>query len=174
MDDDQTSKPSASWTYRANPNWYRASEGLPYLEGIDYALNPGAHGRRGAVQGQAPLGPADAESGQRANRIKRENPEALLVPADADQGNGSYRAALRPSSVPDSPLMDIRVLQAASMLIDRDALNDVFGNVSNLGKQGLEVESVWHSHTPASWAGIWLDPKAGKLGPDSKLVPAQP
>jgi ABC-type transport system substrate-binding protein len=165
-------KPSASWTYRANPNWHRTSEGLPYLEGIDYAL----------IQE-----PAVAEAQFKAGRlwslntpnpdnvltIKRENPGALLYQQTPRQGNGGYRL-LSPSKRPDSPLMDARVLQAASMLIDRDALNDVFGNTGNFSKQGLEVESVWHSHTPASWSSIWLDPKSGKLGPDSKFFQHNP
>ena len=98
-------KPSASWTYRRNPNWYRASEGLPYLEGIDYAL----------IQE-----PTVAEAQFKAKRlwslptpnpdnvltIKRENPEALLYQQTPTQGNGGYRL-LSPSKRPDSPLMDV-------------------------------------------------------------------
>jgi ABC-type transport system substrate-binding protein len=65
---------------------------------------------------------------------------------------------------------DVRVRYAMSMIIDRDTMTDVFANVAGFAKEGIELETGWHSHFPVSWgaSGVWLDPKAGKLGDPSK------
>ena len=164
-------EPSVGWSYRRNPNWHRAAE-RPYLEGIDYALIP----ETAATEGQFSAGAlwsynAPAES---VIPLKNQNPKALLYSQSPLLGNGGYRA-MGLSKKPDSPLVrDVRIRRALSMLIDRDGLNEVFGNINAFEAAGIEVESAWHSHTPCSWNTIWLDPKEGKLGDTSKYFQYDP
>jgi ABC-type transport system substrate-binding protein len=100
-------------------------------------------------------------------------PEAELHGTSPLVGNGSMRI-MNLSKLPTSPLKDKRVRQALAMLIDRDLMIEVFGNVSGFEAEGVPVETAWHSHTPASWPGIWLDPKANKLGSASKYFHHDP
>jgi len=162
---------SLGWSYQRNPNWYRASEGLPYLDGLDYALIPEVT----VVEAQfkAKRLWSYAPSSEHVLRLKKENPDALMYQTTPKQGNGGTRVMV-PSKIPGNPLLDTRVLHAISMLIDRDLLIEVFGDVSNFEKEGIPLETAWHSHIPASWASIWQDPKAGKMGEESKWFQHNP
>jgi ABC-type transport system substrate-binding protein len=164
-------EPSVGWSYERNPNWRRANE-RPFLDGIEYALIP----ETAAIESQFNAGTLwsynpPAES---VLPMKRQKPDARLFSQTPTLGNRGYRA-MGLSKKPDSPLQkDVRLRRAISMLIDRDGLNEVFGNITTFESNGVEVESVWHSHTPASWNTIWLDPKAGKLGDASKYFHHNP
>ena len=63
-----------------------------------------------------------------------------------------------------SPFLDTRVRRAVSMLIDRETFIDVFYNVSAYEKEGLPVESRWHSHFAAGEPPYWIDPQGKDLG----------
>jgi ABC-type transport system substrate-binding protein len=88
-------------------------------------------------------------------------------------GNGGY-TVLALSKKPDSPFKDVRLRQAVSLLIDRDAFIDAFYNVSKLQSLGLTVESAWNSHVPSSWKAIWLDPQTSALGDGAKYFKHDP
>jgi ABC-type transport system substrate-binding protein len=55
------------------------------------------------------------------------------------------------------------VRKAMSMLIDRDLWIDTFYGVSDFAKDGLPLETRWHSHVFAG-EEAWLDPRARDLG----------
>jgi ABC-type transport system substrate-binding protein len=105
--------------------------------------------------------------------LKEQRPQANLYVRSPSSGNGGY-PAMGLSKKPDSPLQDIRLRQALSMLIDRDLLNEIFGDIERFAAAGIEVESLWHSHTPASWSTVWLDPKSDALGEGAKNFPYNP
>jgi len=67
-----------------------------------------------------------------------------------------------------SPFRDERVRRAASMLLDRETFIDTFYNVSNFKKEGLPVESRWHTHFAAGEPPYWIDPKGNGLGEGAK------
>jgi peptide/nickel transport system substrate-binding protein len=163
-------RPSIGWKYRRNPNWYNADK-LPYLDGIDYALLTES---------------AAAEAQFKAKTLWNYVPNATLVPQLANEvpdaelkgsspllGNSSLRL-MNLSKLPTSPLADKRVRQAMAMLIDRDAMLDVFGNISGFEDAGIEVESAWHSHAPTTWPGVWLDPKGPDFGDSAKYFQFNP
>jgi ABC-type transport system substrate-binding protein len=96
-----------------------------------------------------------------------------LLPTKKEQPKLSFYANSFPDARPamvgfgyleGSPFHDTRVRRAASMLLDREAFIDVFFNVSNFEKEGLPVESRWHSHFAAGEPPYWLDPKGKDLG----------
>jgi ABC-type transport system substrate-binding protein len=68
------------------------------------------------------------------------------------------------SFMPNSPFHDTRVRRAASMLLDRETFIDAFYNVSNYKKEGLDVDSRWHTHFAAGEPPYWTDPKGKDLG----------
>ncbi len=162
---------SVGTTYQRNPNWYKASESMPYFDGIEYPLITEttvveAQFRAKRLWNYTP-------SSDQVIRLKKENPDALMYQSSPLQGNGSTRVMV-PSKIPGNPLLDTRVLHALSMLMDRDQLIEVFGDVSSFQKEGIPVETAWHSHIPASWSGVWQDPKSGKMGDQSKWFQHNP
>jgi peptide/nickel transport system substrate-binding protein len=161
---------SLGWSYKKNPNWYRAGEGLPFLDGLEYPLIPEttvveAQFRAKRLWSYTP-------SAEHVLQLKRDNPTAQMYQESPKQGNGSMRVMV-PSKIPGNPLMDVRILQAMSMLIDRDLTIDVFGNVSDFAKEGVPLETAWHTHVPASWSAIWEDPQSSKA-PESKYFQHNP
>ena len=67
-----------------------------------------------------------------------------------------------------TPMTDERVRQAMSMAIDRDTYLDTFHNVSNMAKEGIQIDNRWDSHLISSQEGWWLDPKGKDFGPNAK------
>ena len=59
----------------------------------------------------------------------------------------------------DSPFRDVRLRQAVSMMIDRDALIELNTSPSVFTKEGFDVPQRVHSHISAGEEGRWLDPK---------------
>ena len=62
---------------------------------------------------------------------------------------------------------DVRVRQAMSMLIDREAFIDVLDNRENFRRDGLEVSVRQASMVAGGWSGYWLDPADDKEFGDS-------
>ena len=62
----------------------------------------------------------------------------------------------------NSPFKDVRMRQAASMLIDREGYIDVIDNREGFAKDGLELDVAYNSIVSAGWTGFYLDPKDEK------------
>jgi ABC-type transport system substrate-binding protein len=92
---------------------------------------------------------------------KKEQPKLGIY---ADTFPDSRPSMVGFSYLPNSPFHDTRVRRAASMLLDRESFIDAFYNVSNFEKEGLPVESRWHTHFAAGEPPYWVDPKGKDLG----------
>jgi ABC-type transport system substrate-binding protein len=156
-------QPSATWDYQRNPNYWRTDR--PFLDGFSRPVIPDssqqlAQLKAGRIWYLTPN--ADLVVG-----IKREVPQLRMQALSPFTltGGGSV---LNPSKLPNSPFNDVRIRYAMSMLIDRDAYNETFGNIPAFESQGISMEHGWDTHCPVGWPGDWLDPKAGKLGDVSK------
>jgi peptide/nickel transport system substrate-binding protein len=154
---------SAGWEYQRNPNYYNSER--PFLDEMNFALisEPAVQLAQFRAKRLWWLTP----SGDEVLNLKRDLPDARLVPFNPIGSGitGGYQMTL--SKLPNSPLKDVRLRHAISLLIDRDAWVDAFWNVSRLEKDGLPMESAWNS-TISCTAAEWLDPKTNKLGEDSK------
>jgi ABC-type transport system substrate-binding protein len=165
-------EPSVSISYERNPNWYGAKEGRPYLDGLDYYI---------IKESAAQLAQFEAKrldwftpNADLAIPLRRRHSEMLLIADSPFRGQGGANQ-IGMSKQPNSPWeQDLRMRQALSMLIDRDAYLEVIFALSNFEREGLPVEVGWHSHVPCSWPLIWLDPKTNKLGENSKYFHHNP
>jgi peptide/nickel transport system substrate-binding protein len=69
------------------------------------------------------------------------------------------------------PFLDVRVRQALSMMIDREAIIDVLDNRQNFEKEGLEPGIRRVSAVPGGWTGYWLDPTdEASFGKEAKYL----
>jgi len=155
---------SVGWEYRRNPNWYDAAS-RPFLDGIDYALlsEPTVQLAQFRAKRLWWLTPP----GEEVLGLKRDLPDVMVVPFNPLNSGitGGYQITL--SKLPNSPLKDVRLRHAISLLIDRDAWIDTFYNVTGLEAEGFPMQAAWNSPISCT-AREWLDPKENKLGPDSK------
>jgi peptide/nickel transport system substrate-binding protein len=155
--------PSSSWDYQRNPNYWRTDR--PFLDGFTRAVIPDsaqvmAQLKAGRIWYFTPN--ADLVVG-----LKKDVPQ-LLMQGLSPYNTGGGGSVLNPSKLPNSPFKDNRIRYAMSMLIDRDAYNETFGNLPAFEAQGIKMEHGWDTHAPMGWPEDWLDPKAGKLGDASK------
>jgi ABC-type transport system substrate-binding protein len=156
-------QPSIGWEYSRNPNYWRTDR--PFLDGFSRPVIPEsaqilAQLQAGRIWYYTPN--ADIVVG-----VKRDVPQLIMqgLSPFTTTGGGSV---LNPSKLPGSPFDDVRIRYAISMLIDRDAYDDTFGNMRTFESQGIQMEHGWDTHVPVGWPDDWLDPKAGKLGDVSK------
>jgi ABC-type transport system substrate-binding protein len=170
-------EPSQGYEYRSNPNWYGASD-RPFLDGIDYPIITESATRETQFKAgniwSLSTNTASQPSPDNLFSIKNEVPDAYLHATSPLVGNGSQNF-LGFSKVPGNPwYTDVRLRRAVSLLIDRDAWIDVFGNVSGLEGEGIPVETAWNSHVPSTWPTIWTDPQGTELGEHAKWFQFDP
>jgi peptide/nickel transport system substrate-binding protein len=153
-----TYEPSVRIVYRKNPDWYEQRR--PFLDGID----------RPIIE-QEPTALTQFESGalwtletvrqDDVLRLKRDHPTMVLT-ADPSPGTiGQLNFGL--SRQAGSPLLDVRIRRALSMLVDREAIIDRFYGVSAFRDAGLPYETMWASHLPPS-SPNWTDPRDKAFG----------
>ena len=168
---------SVGWEYRRNPNWFKAAD-RPFLDGLDYALlsDPSQILSQFEAKRLWYLDAIDPIAGfaDVALRIKKDRPEAQMRSVSPLRGNGNMNY-VGMSKLAASPFeKDVRLRQALSMLIDRDAYIEATNNVAGFRKEGLPIEIGWNTHVPCSWSGLWLDPQKNELGDSSKYLQFHP
>jgi peptide/nickel transport system substrate-binding protein len=146
--------PDVSATFKRNPNWFE--QGRPYVDAIQAVIMPDLEQQLA----QFTAGKLD-ELWPEINNVdsaKRENPKALEVRAPSQVGYQIYGHMDSPSS----PFQDIRVRQAISLAIDRDAIGKVVFNgvfhknavMSSVGQGALAPDqlgaaSKYYQYDPA-------------------------
>lgn len=71
----------------------------------------------------------------------------------------------------DSPFKDMRMRQAMSMMIDREAYLDVIDSRQKFAEQGLNLNYKYCTILGAGWGDYWLDPANEKeFGPSAKYL----
>jgi ABC-type transport system substrate-binding protein len=156
-------QPSSTWDYQRNPNYWRTDR--PFLDGFSKPVIPEsaqilAQLKAGRIWYYTP-------NADLVIQIKKDVPQ-LMMQGLSPYNTGGGGSVINPSKLPNSPFQDARVRYAMSMLIDRDAYDETFGNLRSFETQGIVMEHGWDTHAPIGWPADWLDPKAGKLGDASK------
>jgi peptide/nickel transport system substrate-binding protein len=112
--------PDVAYIYRKNPDWFE--KGKPYVDSVRVAVLPDV------AQQLAQFSSGSLDEYMPAindlDTAKQRNPKATVIKAD----NGSPYPLYFQLGDPASPFQDIRVRQAFSMAIDRDALSKVIYN----------------------------------------------
>jgi len=152
-----TITPDVAYTYRRNPDWF--DKPRPYVDAMRWAVIPDAS----AQQAQFTAGSIDefAPLVDNLATAKRENPQAALVQAQGAIPWPTFWQLGDPSSV----FQDIRVRQAFSMAIDRDAIGKALFNgqyaspvflPAYLGKWSMQVSDLpadiqqYYKYNPAA------------------------
>jgi ABC-type transport system substrate-binding protein len=155
-------RPSSNANYVRNPNWYDSPR--PYFERLERTLIP-----------EYASGLAQFKSGNiynftvRAEDIistKQSHPTMVMHPElQLDTSLGGF---MNFSKRDDSRFKDVRLRQAASMMLDRDLLIETFQNVKQFRDAGLPVDTYWTSSALGPGLPEWLDPKTSAIGEGSK------
>ncbi len=160
-------EPNVGITFRRNPNWYRQDR--PFIDRWE---------QPDVIEYAARLAQFKAGNVYTADVI----PEDLLqtkseVPALQMMQNPAWRSGIFYWNFgwkQGTMFEDDRIRKAFSMALDRDQVLEVFSNADKFAQQGMEVESRWFSHLPASWSGWWLDPKSSEMGPGAAFFKHDP
>jgi len=160
-------EPSQSVNYVRNDTWHHTP---PYFDRMEMPIVSEYAQRRaqfsaGNIIAFAPLDGFTRIPPEEVLPIKAEQPKLNLY---ADPFPDARPAMISFGLQEGSPFLDTRVRQAVSMLVDRETFIDVFFNVSVYEKEGLPVESRWHSHFAAGEPPYWIDPKGTGLGEGAK------
>jgi len=156
--------PSQGFTYTKNPDYWDAKNVL--LDQVDYPIVL----EYAQQLAQLKAGNIYTLMGTTASGLRQD--DVLVTMKDAPQlktylvtqsgfnpGN-AIQYGTQPTEA-NKPFKDERVRQAFSMAMDRETYIDVFHNVTNLEKEGLPVQTYWH--TAIGPAPGWrLDPKDSK------------
>jgi peptide/nickel transport system substrate-binding protein len=159
-------QPSVAFTYKRNQEYYKKD--YPYVDQVDVPIVS----EYAARLAQLKAGNIHALYGQsRVNAedvlvTKKDVPELLIY--EDDVAFTSLHTAF--GWLPDgrSPWLDERVRQAYSMSIDREGFIDTRYNVTKFEKEGLPIETAWHTCINQSFRGYWMDPRDPKFGPNAK------
>jgi ABC-type transport system substrate-binding protein len=155
-------EPSVGLTWRRSPDYYMKT---PYPEVWEQPIIPEyaqqlAQFRAGRIYTPVAL-PEDVV------QTKRDLPETVMQQVSSFLRNGNDFVFGYDNN---SPFTDVRMRQAVSMAIDRDAYAEVVENLDTYRKQGIDVEYRINSVIWGGWAE-WVDPKDEKaFGPEAKYL----
>jgi ABC-type transport system substrate-binding protein len=163
-------QPSTRFVWRKNPDYYVKDR--PFIDRIEVPIVPEYATRLAQFKaGNIHTDVMGGNGGGQGDIVptKKEHPELLLakVPSFATQASWMLQFGYEGNS----PFKDVRMRQAASMLIDREGYIDVIDNRDGFKKDGLDLEVVYNSIVSAGWTGFYLDPKDTKgFGDNAKYL----
>ena len=157
--------PSARVTWRKNPDYYVKNRPFPDKWErplvLDYAQQ----------LAQFKAGNIYTTVARQEDIVKTKGDVPQTILSQADQFDTTVSPCLSFGWDLNSPFDDIRMRQAVSMLLDREAFADVIENRAAFKKEGLDLPLVHHTVVGAGWSGYWLDPDDDKnFGPTAKYL----
>ena len=163
--------PSVALEYERNPDYYIKDR--PFLDGVRRAVVPEyatglAQFKNKALWDFTTLRQEDVLP------TKKEHPE-LVMQQIGEVGVSSLQstAYIAFSQRPDSPLKDVRLRRAASMLIDRELFITTKNNTEMFTSVGLPAETWWNAHLPTK-SPNWVDPRDKAFGENGKWFEYNP
>lgn len=164
-------RPSAYMHWRKNPDYYVKDR--PFFDRLERALVPEFATRLSQFKAGNIHTDVVAASQQDVIQLKRDVPATLVYQAQ------NFPVASSPNIIwgyeGNSIFRDVRVRQAVSMAIDREAFADAIENRANFEREGLPVEVAFNTVLSAGWPGFWMDPRDEKtFGPSAKYLQFHP
>ncbi|MGD9892479.1 MAG: ABC transporter substrate-binding protein, partial [Dehalococcoidia bacterium] len=161
-------RPSVGFSFRRNPAYYGMSE-APLLDGVELPIiaetaQAEAQFRAKNIHGGPALG-GGAVSAANMLAVHRDLPGTRIDLGPPLVLGQTIAIGWREGS----PFRDPRVRQAASMLIDRDAMIDTFNNLPAFQAAGIQMRSTWTTPLSAGFGPYWLDPRGGAFGPNARF-----
>jgi ABC-type transport system substrate-binding protein len=156
--------PSQSFEFKKNQEWIEKARGRPFLDGISRTIIPDY--AAGLAQFEAGNIWEYSVKPEDVLRTKKNHPE-LVMRQSWVTGTGGRGHIIVLSQQADSPMKDVRVRRAASMLVNRQAWIEAMYGTEQFKSAGLPVDIRWNSHIPGYMAE-WLDPKGKDLGDGAK------
>jgi ABC-type transport system substrate-binding protein len=163
-------EPSVSIELKRNPNFYLKD--VPFLDGIsrpfitEYASQL-AQFRAGRILGMGTFLGSPSVRAEDLIQTKRDVPAVNMYQAPVTGAPTAF-FGFKPEPAEKTPFRDVRVRQAWSMAMDRDAWINVISNVDGLEAQGLPVQTRWTTHLTDYSGGWYLDPHDKNFGPNAK------
>jgi peptide/nickel transport system substrate-binding protein len=161
--------PSTGFSFRRNPDYYGAPE-APLLDGVELPIiaesaQAEAQFRARNIHGGPALG-GGAVSPANMLAVHRSLPGTRIDLGPPQILGQTIAFGWREGS----PFRDQRVRQAASMLIDRDAMIDTFTNLSAFQAAGVPMRGSWTTPLSAGFGPFWLDPRGSAFGPSARFL----
>jgi ABC-type transport system substrate-binding protein len=156
--------PSGRFVWARNPDYH--IKGRPFPDKLERPILPEYSSRLAQFRaGQVWTSVANAND---IVQTKRDLPATVLLQADTHLTSNSNYISFGWDG--NAPGKDLRVRQAVSMLVDREAYSDALYNRDRFLTEGIEVETAFHTIVPAGWAGWYIDPRdEKKFGENAKL-----
>jgi peptide/nickel transport system substrate-binding protein len=149
-------KPDQKLTLTRNPNWYFT--GKPYIETVTRAVIPET--AQAIAQFQSGRLSTYGVPAEQKDDVQRSTPQAVVLTYIP-----TTYTFISPQQREGSPFRDVRVRQALSLAIDRDA----WGKLLYQGQGIHYLDAV-----PASMGKWWLDPKGSSAGAGSEWFKHDP
>jgi peptide/nickel transport system substrate-binding protein len=165
-------EPSGSIVYKRHPEYWNNEAGYPdsiEIPFINQYTTWLAQLKAGSIYappgGNANIQPEDIIPTKRD--VPALNMFAYVRPNNNFTPGFTQRFGWLPLGGRPSPFLDIRVRQAISMAIDRDAYIDAFSNVSRFEAEGLPMDTFYYT-SMGYVPGVTLDPRKSDFGPNAK------
>jgi peptide/nickel transport system substrate-binding protein len=163
--------PSSHTYWRKNPDYYVKDR--PYYDRLERALVPEFATRLSQFKAGNIHTDVVLATPHEVVQLKRD------VPATHMHQAANFAPVSSPNIIfgyeDNSIFRDVRMRQAVSMALDREAYADTIENRTGFAKDGLDIEVAFNTVLSAGWGEFWLDPKdSAKFGPAAKFLQHNP
>jgi len=159
-------QPSVRFVWKKNPNYYVSNR--PFPDKLEVPIITEAAQRLAQFRAGNILTDVVSGAQEEVLRMKADAPKTILY----------QPRTLNPSLSPsvwfgyegNSPYKDVRVRQAFSMMVDREAFHLAMHNADAFEAAGLDSPGYVNSVITAGWGPYWLDPTSAEFEPDAKYL----